>query len=103
MCWSMSGDTHIKEVINIVEIKLAKYGRSLFKTARSPIKPEYRTELDVSPVFEVNQENYYQTTVGQLRWAVNLGQININLEIALLSCYLYQLAYGNIYQVFHSL
>ena len=57
----------------------------------------------MSPVFEVNQENYYQTTVGQLRWAVNLGQININLEIALLSCYLYQLAYGNIYQVFHSL
>ena len=39
MCWSMSGDTHIKEVINIVEINLAKYGRSLFKTARSPIKP----------------------------------------------------------------
>ena len=33
-CWSMYGDTYIKEEIKNVELELAKSGRQLFKTAR---------------------------------------------------------------------
>ena len=49
-CWSMSGDTYIKEEINNVELEISKSGRQMFKTARSSIKPVYRPDIDVSPV-----------------------------------------------------
>ena len=45
-------------------------------------------ELDVWPVFNDNQENYYQNLIGILRWAVDLGPINIHVEFSLLYSYL---------------
>ena len=98
----MYGNTYIKEAINNVEIKLSEFGRQLFKTARSPIKPGYWPEIDVSPVLEYDQKNYYQTKVGQLRWDVDLGQIDINLKTALLFHYIAQPMHGNIDQVLHT-
>ena len=57
----------------------------------------------MSPVLEDDQANYYQNTVGQLIWAVELGWIDINLEISLLPHYITQPRHGNIEQVFHTL
>ena len=54
------------------------------------------------PFLEDDQENYYQTTVGYIIWAVEIRQIYINLEISLLSCYLDQPRHGHIEQVFHT-
>ena len=95
----MSVDTYIKEAIKNVEPDIDKSGRQLFKTARQYIKPGYRPELDVSLVLEDDQVNYYQTTVGQMRWVVELRRININLEISLLSCYIIQPRHGHLDQV----
>ena len=102
-CWILFGDTYIKEAIKNVDLKLAKSGRHLFKTARSPIKLGYQTELDMYPFHEYDQLNYYQNTVGQLIWAVEFRRIKINLEIALLSCYIAQPRHGHLDQVFHTL
>ena len=96
----MSGNTCIKESTKNVDIEITKYGRQLFKTAKSLIKPGYHPELDVYPVLEDDQENYYQNTVGQLRWAAELGQIDINLEITILSHYIPQPRHGHLGQVF---
>ena len=101
-CWSMSDDTYIKDKIKIVELKLAKFGRKLFKTARFQIKLVYRPEIDVSSVLEEDQVKYYQTTVVQMRWYVKLVRININLGISLLSSYLAQPKHGHLDQVFHT-
>ena len=101
-CWSMYGDTYSKEEIKNVEIKLAKYGPQLINTTKLPIKLVYSPELDVSPVLEDNKAEYYQNTVGHLRWAIELGRININLEIALLYIYLDQTRHGHVDQVFHT-
>ena len=56
----------------------------------------------MSPFLEDNQENYYQTTVGHMRWDVKIRRIYINLEIYLLSRYLAQPRHGHIEQVFHT-
>ena len=101
-CWSMSGDTYLKEAVKNVEIELAKSGRQLYKNTKSAIKPGYRPELDVSPVLDDKPANYYQTIVGQLRWAVELGRIDINLEISLFSRYLAQPRQGHLDQLFHT-
>ena len=56
----------------------------------------------MSPVIEDDQANYYQTIVGQLIWAVEIGRIDINLEIDLLSRCLAQLRHDHIDHVFHN-
>ena len=55
------------------------------------------------PVLKYDQSKYYQTTVGQLRWVLELGRIDTNLEINLLSLYLDQPRRGNLDKVFHTL
>ena len=56
----------------------------------------------MSLVLEDDQANYYNNTVGKLRWILELGTIDINLEISLLSRYLDQTRHGHIDQVFHN-
>ena len=56
----------------------------------------------MSLVLKDNQVNYYHTTVGQMRWSFELGRININLEMGLLSCYLAQPRHGHIDHFFHT-
>jgi len=48
----------------------------------------YRPELDISPVLGPEQANYFQSLIGILRWAVELGHIDIHIDVALLSSHL---------------
>ena len=45
--------------------------------------------------------NYYQNLIGILRWAMELGRIDIYLEVSLLSAYNAQPRQGHLEQVFH--
>jgi hypothetical protein len=45
----------------------------------------YRPELDVSPVLGPEQANYFQSLIGILRWAIELGHIDIHIDVALMS------------------
>lgn len=61
----------------------------------------YRPELDVSPVLGPEQANYYQSLIGVLRWADELGRIDIYIDVSLLSGYLAEPRIGHLEQVFH--
>ncbi len=67
----------------------------------TPLANNYRPELDVSPVLNDAQHNLYQQLVGILRWAVELGRIDIHLPVALMAQYLAQPREGHLHQVFH--
>ena len=95
-------NTYIKYPIKNIQFELTKYGWQLFKTAISLIKPVYFPELDVSPVLEKDQSNYYQPTVGQPSQTVELRWIDINTEISLLCCYRLQPRHSNHDQVFQN-
>ena len=58
--------------------------------ADSVIRTGYCTELYVSPVLDEYQENYYQDLIGVLRCFVELGYINIHVEVDLSSHYFSQ-------------
>ena len=77
-CRSMSSNNYIKEALKNVDLEFAKSRWKMFKTSRLTIKPGYWPELYVSPVLEDDQAKYYQTTVGHLRWSVELVRIDIN-------------------------
>ena len=56
----------------------------------SVMRTGYFPELYVSPVLNKYQENYHQDFIGVLRCSVDLGCINIHVEVDLLSHYLSQ-------------
>jgi hypothetical protein len=84
----MSADNYVAAAVKNVETELAKNQEKLSSKADCVISPAYRPELDVSPLLDAEQANYYQNLIGVLRWAVELGQIDIFIAVSLLSQYL---------------
>jgi hypothetical protein len=101
--WSMSSDRYVREAIANVETELRLADRQLptGKSLRTPLKSGYRPELDVSPVLHDTDANYFQNLIGVLRWAVELGRLDIYLEVALLSAYNAQPREGHLDAVLH--
>lgn len=65
------------------------------------MSPGYRPELDYSPFLSDDAAAYYMELIGVLRWAVELGRINIMVNVSLLSSYTMQPRQGHLDQVFH--
>lgn len=84
-----------------MEVELAKSGLTLKGKPSTPMQTNYRPELDVTPLLEPDQANYYQSLIGVLRWAVELGRIDIYIDVSLLSSFLAQPRIGHLQQVLH--
>jgi hypothetical protein len=86
--WCNSSSQYVKEAIKNTEAYLAKRGGKMLKSkTRSPMETNYRPELDVSPVLDPTEANYYQSQIGVLRWAVELGRIDITTEVSMLAAH----------------
>jgi hypothetical protein len=65
------------------------------------MRTDYRAELEVSPLLTPDQANYYMSLIGILRWAVELGRLDIYVDVTLLSSYMAQPRVGHMEQVLH--
>jgi hypothetical protein len=99
--WAMSAQCYIKEAIRCLESELKKSGQRLQGKPVTPMTPGYRPELDVSPLLEPDQASYYMSLIGILHWAVELGRINIYIDVTLLSSFLVQPRVGHMNEVLH--
>jgi hypothetical protein len=99
--WFMSSDKYVGSAVKTVETELEKTNRKLSTKVETPMANGYRPELDVSQELDDRQTNYYQNLIGVLRWAVELGRIDIHVEIAMLSSYLAAPRSGHMEQVLH--
>jgi hypothetical protein len=68
---------------------LEEYGKGyiLKSKAKNPFPSGYRLELDVTEELDEKLGSQYMQIIGILRWAVELGQIDIFLEVSLLLQY----------------
>lgn len=88
--WAISSVEYIKAAVANVEETLEKKPRWELpnkKNALTPMSTSYEPELDGSPELSENDRTYYQELIGALRWATELGRVDILLEISLLSQY----------------
>jgi hypothetical protein len=100
--WYMSSDDYVKAAVTNVENELFKVGqRFTTRSGHTVMSQLYRPELDVSPVLGADKANYYQNLIGILRWAVELGRIDIFAQVLMLSQYLAQPREGHLDQVYH--
>jgi len=96
----MNATGYIKEALRCLELELAKAGKTLKGKPSTPMQINYRPELDVSPILEPDQASYYMSLIGSLRWAVELGRLDIYIDVALLSSHMCQPRIGHL-QVLH--
>jgi hypothetical protein len=99
--WSMSSSHYIKEALSNLENQLRQEGLRLTGKPDTPMKGNYHPELDVSPLLGPEQANYYMSLIGILRWAVELGRIDIYVDVTLLSSYMAAPRIGHMEQVLH--
>ena len=99
-CWTMSSVKYLKAAIDNVEEKLAKDGLKL-PTGNTPMTSGYHPAEDVSAELNSNELQYYQELIGVLRWAIEIGRVDILLEVALLSSHLALPREGHLQQVYH--
>ena len=103
-CWTQSADKYLAASVKNVEDKLRERGRSgLPKTKKclTPFESSYRPELDVSNELALEGHRYFQELIGVLRWGVEIGRLDILLEVALLSAYLACPREGHLEAAFH--
>ncbi|KAI2500467.1 Reverse transcriptase (RNA-dependent DNA polymerase) [Fragilaria crotonensis] len=85
--WSMGSKTYVKNAIKVVEALLLEDDptATLKSTARNPFPSGYKPELDVTPELNDELASRFLQLVGILRWAIELGRIDIFVELSQLS------------------
>ena len=83
-CWSMSSENYVKAEIDNLESKLGKREMKLPKCC-TPMSTRYYPSEDVTKELNVEVIQFYQELIGILRWAAEIGRVEILLEVSLLS------------------
>ena len=100
--WYQSSEEYLKNAVRIVDDKLEEAGRApLSKKTKTVLPEKYKPELDISPECEDDQANYFQNLIGILRWAVELGRIDIAVQVSALSRYLAAPRKGHVEMALH--
>jgi Reverse transcriptase (RNA-dependent DNA polymerase) len=107
-CWTISATNYINAASQTIasKVKARKpeqpfYHYPLTKmSCKQPIASHYRPEEDGTPLLDDDNTTFFQEIIGILRWAVELGRVDILLEISLLSSHLSLPREG---QLFHAL
>jgi hypothetical protein len=100
--WSMSARDYVKNAVKNVEETLLTENKTALKSkADRPTPAGYRPEIDVSPECDDDEANRYQQLIGVLRWACELGRIDILLEVSLLASHTAMPRQGHLEAVYH--
>jgi hypothetical protein len=83
--WTQSSSGYIQEAVKNVESWLDERGLRLPGRSDTPMSTTYRPELDISPELSAEVANWYQSAIGVLRWAIELGRIDIVTEVSMLA------------------
>lgn len=95
-CWALGSGKYVKNLIEQVKEMLSEDGLALKSPPASqngkdklgPLHTDYKPELDTSPLLDEDLHSRYQQIIGGLRWAVELGRVDINVDVAIMSQYL---------------
>ena len=84
----MSGGEYIKSAVKNLEDVSASREHRLPSKFNTPLPSNYRPDLDTSSELKADGVTEYQELVGGIRWDVELGRVDINLDVSLMPSYL---------------
>ena len=100
-CWAFGSKQYVEAAVHNVMDYLKKRCESLPKKCVTPISAGYRPEVDTSRELEPEDAAYFHSLVGVLRWIVELGRIDINVEVSMLSSHLALPREGHFEEILH--
>ena len=100
-CWTMSSVKYLKAAIANVEESLAKRNLKLPGKCSTPMSCGYHPSEDFTRELDEDGVQTYQEHIGVLQWAVEIGRVDILLEVSLLSSHLALPREGHLEQVYH--
>ena len=101
LVWTLTSKDYIKAVIDNIEVRLKKTGDKLNSKAITPMIQDYKPELDISKELDKEGITMYQELIGELRWAIEIGRVDILHEVSLLSSYQASPRRGHLEQLIH--
>ena len=101
-CWTVSSHDYVKAAIKNVQEAIKNTSRKLpTKHVEAPMSASYVPELDVTEELSEEDTTFYQELIGVLRWATEIGRVDILLEVSLLSQYQANPREGHLEQLLH--
>ena len=97
-----SSSQYVQAAVRNVEEYIEKSHHKQWKIpnkAETPMRSTYRPELDVSEELSLSDASYYQSLIGILQWIVELGRVDVCLEVSMMSSHLALPRKGHMEQV----
>ena len=99
--WTLSSERYVKDAVRQVKEWMGERGQSLKNKAPSVLPSGYKPELDATDPCSDEDASYYSSVIGILRWAVELGRIDICTEVSLMASYMAAPRTGHLRAVLH--
>ena len=100
--WAFSPSQYVQAAVKNVKSFLDGQERYRMPCkADTPMKTSYRPELDITPELDPIKASYYMSLIGILRWIVELGRVDICLEVSMMSSHMAMPREGHLEQLFH--
>ena len=90
-----------KKRLGMPKANQASKGHRLPHKAPNPLSTDYRPEIDVTPELGEDDASYYHTLIGVLRWIVELGRVDVDVEVSMMSSHLALPREGHLKEVYH--
>jgi len=102
VAWSLSCHDYLSNAIRQIQEDLAQKDLALkqFGTGLRPYPANYRPEMDVTPTLDEEGTTKFQQLIGILRWAIELGRVDILTEVSCLSQHLAEPRDGHLLAVY---
>ena len=100
-CWRISSEKYVAEAIKNVQQQRQDRGLPKLTKHKQPLPSKYRPELDLTDELDDRDANYFQELIGVLRWAIELGRVDIAVEVSMLSSYLALPRQGHLDAAYH--
>ena len=71
------------------------------RKSETPMTTSYCPELDITPELSSKEASYYISPIEILRWIVELGRVDIYLEVSIMFSHIAMLREGHLAQLFH--
>ena len=92
-------DKYCMAVVTNVESVLENFGLRLPLKCVTPLRCGYYPDMDVKRDLKADGFQWYQEIIETLRWAVEIGSIDILIEVSILSTHLALPREGHLEQV----
>jgi hypothetical protein len=98
----VSPEQRVKAAVSNVEEDLAKNGKRLPSKCVTPFSSNHAPWLEDAPESKADRVQRFQELIGQLRWAAEIGRVDVLLEASSLSSHLAMPRVGHLEQAFHT-